>query len=109
MLVVLDSGVGIMALDGCAGDGGDDADGRGDHCDVGLGPNDSTLALSQIFQEHSTRVDSGEPKSIFSIFFQALEMCFGAVVKLVVIDYLIELELDTMVMWLCVWGFEGPF
>ena len=49
MLVVLDSGVGIMALDGCAGDGGDDADGRGDHCDVGLGPNDSTLALSQIF------------------------------------------------------------
>ena len=51
MLVVLDGGVGVMVLDGCAGGGGggNDADGRGDHCDVGLGPNDSTLALSQIF------------------------------------------------------------
>ena len=74
---MLDDGVGVMVLDGCAGGGGggDDADGRGDHCDVGLGPNDSTLALSQIFQEHSTRVDSGEPKSIFSIFFQTLLKC----------------------------------
>ena len=47
--MVLDGGVGVMVLDGCAGGGGDDADGHGDRCDVGLGPNDSTLALSQIF------------------------------------------------------------
>ena len=50
---MLDGGVVVMVSDGCAGGGGggggDDADGRGDHCDVGLGPNDSTLALSQIF------------------------------------------------------------
>ena len=48
--MVLDGGVDVMVSNGCAGGGGgDDADGRGDYCDVGLGPNDSTLALSQIF------------------------------------------------------------
>ena len=52
-------------------------------------------------------MDSGEPKSIFNFVFQALDRFL--LKWLMVIDYLIELELDTMVMWLCVCGFEGPF
>ena len=49
-------------------------------------------------------------QSLSSVFSSTLLK--GVLVKwlwLMVIDYLIELELDTMVMWLCVCGFEGPF